>query len=180
MEDSKYDELWKKANDFLHKNSKNKDRAYQDAMGVLQELNTYKIELDMQNEELRETQLELAESRNKYLELYESAPIAYLTIGKDNMILEANLTSKELFGMNKNPLKGETFSKFITRESQDVFYLHMRKVLKTMKNEVCELELCKQDGTKFNALLQSIAVREKNHNSESIRIVITDITDRKK
>lgn len=180
MEDKTYDKLWKKANALLNKNTKNKQEGYEDAMGILQELNIYKVELDMQNEELLENQRQLVESRKKYIELYDSAPIAYLTIGKDNLILEANSTSTKLFRINKSKLKGTPFSKFIARESQDVFYLHKMKVLKTMKNEVCKLELSKSDGTKFNAMLQSIAVRERNSRNELIRVVITDITDRKR
>ena len=180
MKDSKYDLLWKQANELLRKETKDKSDKFNDAMGVLQELNTYRIELDMQNDELQKTQRELEESKNKYVQLYDFAPIAYLTINKDNMIVEANLTSMKLFGMSKSHLKGAAFSKHIVRESQDTFYLHKNLVFKTMKKQTCELELQKADGTKFDALLQSIAVTEKNGKSESIHVVITDVTDIKK
>lgn len=180
MEDSTFDSLWKKANALQRKNAKNNSDKSDDVMGVLQELNTYRIELNMQNDELQRTQLELEESKNKYVQLYDFAPIAYLTINKDNLITEANLTSMKLFGVSKGHLKGTVFSKLIEHGSQDAFHLHKNSVFKTMKKQTCELVLRKADGTTFDALLQSIAVTKKNGDSESMHVVITDVTDIKK
>jgi len=177
MEDKKYDLLYKKAETFLKKQGSAKGVNPADAMGIIHEVSTYRVELDMQNDELQKTQLEFEESRDKYLNLYNLAPIAYLTIDKDDTILEANITCIELFGVNNN-LKGLILSKFITSKSQDVFYLHRQKVFETMKKQSCELEFHREDGTKFNALLQSILIQEKK--KKSIYIAITDMTDIKK
>jgi PAS domain S-box-containing protein len=177
MEDKKYDLLYKKAETFLKKQGSAKGVNPADAMGIIHEVSTYRVELDMQNDELQKTQLEFEESRDKYLNLYNLAPIAYLTIDKDDTILEANITCIELFGVNNN-LKGLILSKFIESKSQDVFYLHKQKVFETMKKQSCELEFHREDGTKFNALLQSILIQEKK--KKSIYIAITDMTDIKK
>ena len=174
MEDKKYDVLFKKADAFLKKQGSAKGANPADVMGIIHEVSTYRVELDMQNDELQKTQLEFAESRDKYLNLYNLAPIAYLTIDKDDTILEANIACIKLFGVNNN-LKGLILSKFITSKSQDVFYLHRQKVFETMKKQSCELEFHREDGTKFNALLQSIVIQEKN--KKSIYIVLTDMTD---
>ena len=111
------------------------------------------------------------------MNLYNLAPIAYLTINKDDNILEANIACIKLFGVNNN-LKGLILSKFITSKSQDVFYLYKQKVFETMKKQFCELEFHREDGTKFSSLLQSIVVQEKK--KTSIYIVITDVVDIKK
>ena len=177
MEDKKYDVLFKKADAFLKKQRSAKGVRPADVMGIMHEIDTYRVELDMQNDELQKTQLELDESRVKYLNLYNLAPIAYLTIDKDDTILEANISCIKLFGVNNN-LKGLIFSKFITSKSQDVFYLYKQKVFETIKKQFCELEFHRVDGTTFNALLQSIAIQEKK--KKLIYIVITDMADIKK
>jgi PAS domain S-box-containing protein len=177
MKDKKYDELYKKADIFLKKQSDAESVTPGDIWGIMQEISTYRVELDMQNDELQKTRLELEESRDKYMKLYNLAPVAYLTIDKDDKILEANTACIKLFGSNDN-LKSMTLSKFITSSSQDVFYLHKQKVFETMKKEFCEIEFHLADGTKFNALLQSIAIQEKK--KKSINIVIVDLAEIKK
>ncbi len=64
---------------------------------MLQELSTENVQrlvhkLEMQNEELRKSQMELEESRNRYSDLYDFAPISYFTFDKNGLILDLNLT----------------------------------------------------------------------------------------
>lgn len=177
MEDKKYDALYKKADIFLNKQSKSKGVRPVDILGIMQEISTYRVELDMQNEELQKTRLELEETRDKYMKLYDLTPVAYLTIDKDDTILEANTTCIKLFGTNNN-LKGMVLSKFIVPDSQDTFYLYKQKLFETMKKQVSKVEFRLANGTKFNALLQSIAVQEKK--KKFIHIVISDLAAIKK
>ena len=146
---------------------------------LVHELQVHQIELEMQNEELRRIQQELGESRDKYSDLYDFAPVAYLTVGEDGMILEANLTCTSLLGVERSSLIGKPLSRFIARDDEDIYYLHCRQVLAEKTRQTCELSMMKVDGAQFHARLESIAIRDHDGNFRQYRIIISDINERK-
>ncbi len=142
------------------------------------ELQVHQVELDMQNEELRKSQKELEDSRDWYSRLYDFAPVGYLTISEKGLIVEANLIYALMLGMERGPLIKKQLSNFIVRKDQDIFYLHHKQVLKTKKREMCELRMMKKDGTQFYAQLESEIVLDQN--DHQCRVIVSDITERKK
>ena len=95
-----------------------------DLKGLVHELSVYQIELEMQNEELRRSQEQLEESRSEYAELYDFAPVGYLTFDKTGLITRANLTACGLLGIERSLLVKKPFTLFVHPESQDLFYFH--------------------------------------------------------
>ncbi len=69
---------------------------------VVHELRVHQIELEMQNDELRETQLQLSKSKDAYIGLYEFAPMGYITVDQRGTVLQANLTASNLFGCRQS------------------------------------------------------------------------------
>ena len=63
---------------------------------TLHELRVHQIELEMQNEELRSTQLQLDAERDRYFQLYDMAPVGYLSVNEKGLILQANLSATQL------------------------------------------------------------------------------------
>jgi len=151
-----------------------------DIQKLIQELNVYQIELEMQNEELRRVQLELQETRDKYLDLYDFAPTGYFTLDRNSLIVEVNFAGSELLGSEKSGLIGTQFTASISPDSQDAFYFHYREALKTSIKSTCELKMLKRDGTPFHAQLISTAVPDKDGNINHCRTAVIDITERKK
>ena len=145
---------------------------------TVQELHMYQIELEMQNEELRYAQVELAESRDRFTDLYDSAPVGYLTLSEKGLILEANLTFAELLGVVRGLLVGQPFSAFILDFDQEVYYFHRRQILETRQRHWCELRLRRGDGKCFWAKLECSIVEGKG-GLVQIRMAISDVSERK-
>jgi len=151
-----------------------------DIRELVHELGTHQIELEMQNEELRRAQEELEESRDRYAELYDFAPIGHFTFDTNGVIREVNLTGAKLLGMERGLLVNKPFAGFIAeRADKEIFYNHCREVLKEQNKSACELLLENKADTVFFARLESIAVRDRGENAVSLRTAMSDITERK-
>ena len=152
----------------------------EDTAELIHELRVHQIELEIQNEELRNAQLELADSRNKYCELYDFAPIGYFTLNKEGLIVGANLTGAAFLGEERDNLLKSKFSHFVTPGSQDDFYLHHKQVVESGTTQSCEVKLRRKDGTEFPAQLVSVAIAEQKSKYDQFRMAMIDITEQKK
>src|SRR3990172_5289637 len=146
---------------------------------LLQEFLVYQAELEIQNEELRVAQLQFEESRNKYSDLYDFAPIGYFTFDRHGKILEVNLTGAQQFGIGRRLLLRKPFSLHVSGENKRIFFSHLEKVFETGEKQTCELKLIKKDSSQFYAQLESIAVSD-NAGNYSCRTAIRDMTEKKR
>jgi len=149
-----------------------------DTKKLIHELRVHQVELEMQNEELRHAQAELVQSRARYLELYDFAPIGYFTLDKKGLIKEVNFAGAELLGLERALLIRQRFSRFIAPCSQDAFYFHRKSVLASEDRLICELELVKENDAQFHAQLQTVTVGKGKHGSSQLHIAVIDITAR--
>jgi PAS domain S-box-containing protein len=151
---------------------------------IIHELRVHQIELEMQNDQLRQAQEQLQISYNKSLDLYDFAPVGYFTITQCGKIVEANLTLVNLLGVNRSNLVGQQFTHFIDKDSQDTFYLYRQQVADSTtdnQSKNCELKLLNQANNQlFYARLESRRVFDSKDNLNYIRTAVIDITDRKK
>ena len=145
---------------------------------TVQELRTHQIELEMQNEELRLAQKNLLKSQEKLTDLYDFAPIGYVTVSNKGLIIKANLTAASLLGVEMKSLMKKPFSSFICNEDQDIYYFSRKKLLETKKKQTYELRIVKPDGTLFFAKLESVVARHVDGDTAQHRIIITDDTER--
>jgi PAS domain S-box-containing protein len=151
-----------------------------DVQKLIQELRVHQIELEMQNEELRKAQVELAESRDRYFGLYDFAPVGYFTLDENGLIVEINLVGADMLGFERASLIKKGFSRFVAPGSQDAFYAHRKQVFETGSKQFSELELKRKNGQFFYAQLQSVAVEGNEGNAIQLRTAVVDITERKR
>jgi diguanylate cyclase (GGDEF)-like protein/PAS domain S-box-containing protein len=147
-----------------------------DPAETMHELLVHQIELEMQNEELRRLQASLDAERARYFSLFDLAPAGYLTLGANNLIIEANLTSASLLGLPRQKLTKTPFSRFILPADQDIFYLMRKKLFEEHTPQKCELHLLKADGTHFWARLEA-AVAPVEGGTGHCRLLLSEITD---
>jgi formate hydrogenlyase transcriptional activator len=172
--------LRKRAEEFLNKHPEAiKEIASVDVKKLVADLHVHQIELEIQNEELRRAQLELEASRDRYSDLYDFAPVGYATVSEKGLILQANLACAAMLGIERGAMIRKPFSRFITKDDQDVFYLHQKKLFETKAKQTCELKLIRKDRTQFYAQLESIVVKDAKGDIPQTRTTITDINDRK-
>lgn len=151
----------------------------QETQQMLHELLVRQVELELQNEELQRAQEELADSRTRYFDLYDLAPVGYLTVTEMGMILESNLTAAMLLGAAREALKKTFISHYIHREDQDIYYLNRRKLAESGMPRSFELRLMKEDGTVFWASVEAVAAKDLD-GASICRMVISDISERKR
>jgi two-component system cell cycle sensor histidine kinase/response regulator CckA len=142
---------------------------------LLHELRVHQIELEMQNEELRRAQAELDASRERYFDLYDLAPVGYLTLSEQGLILEANLTAASLLGVARGALVNRRFTNSILPEDEDVYYLHRKQLFATNHPQVCDVRILRPGRTPFWARLEA-AVAEDAAGRLISRLVISDVT----
>jgi len=151
-----------------------------DTARVLHELRVHQIELEMQNDELRRTESALEASRARYFDLYDLAPVGYISLNEEGVILEANLTAARLLGVTRGILTEQPLSRFILPDDQDTFYLHRRQLFTTGVPQVFELRLRREDGSHFWARIDATTAPDLEAGAEVCRATVSDISDRKR
>ena len=146
---------------------------------LIEKLKIHQIELEMQNDELCSTQTRLEVSQHKYFELYDLAPVGYVTMTPKGIILEINLTAADLLGFPRSQLISKYFSRFVFPDFQDIFYIHCNTVLKTREKKTCELKLIKKDGGQVYVQMNTLPIQTENGKVSELRATMTDITERK-
>ena len=146
---------------------------------LLHELQVYQIKLEMQNDELRRTQIALEESRDRYVCLYELAPVGYLTLTmRTGQISEINLTGAALLGVERKKLLKRRFASCVTAGDADRWHHHFLNMLQHEERQSCELALQRGDGSRFHARLDCLHM--KDGGVSSVRIALSDITESKR
>lgn len=157
----------------------------EDTRQLLHELRAQQIQLQLQNEELRNAQLALEESRARYVDIYDFSPLGHCSIGDNGLIVEANLTLTTLLGAPRDALIGTPFARFILSADQDRFYLLNKRMLAEKAFEPTaakppqsiEMRMSANDGGVFWVKL--VATYTHTLGQQQLRVVITDISARK-
>jgi len=150
-------------------------RTEEDRQRVVHELQVHQIELEMQNDELRKSRAEVEAWLERYTELYEFAPVGYLTLGRDGAIRQVNLAGASLLGVERARLPGRRFKVFVDEPNREVFKSFLEKLFASQAKEECELALLKKGKGPLNVHITATVSQD----GQECRVMIEDITERK-
>ena len=145
---------------------------------IVHELQVHQIELEMQNESLRQAQVALEESRDRYLDLFEFAPVGYLTLSREGQIAAINLTGATMLGSERGKLLARRFANFLTEEDQGSWNRFFIAAWRQDGKQSGELTLRRQDGTLLPVSLTSLRVGS-GEAAPTLNITLTDIAERR-
>lgn len=148
----------------------------QDLLNLYHELEVHQIELEVQNVELHQARLDLEVSRAKYFDLYNNAPIGYLTLNEEGIILEANLKTYSTLNLTADEIIGEQLTHFIFPEDQDIYYVHAKRLIASGELQAFEIRLLKKNGTEFWVRMRLSTIKDKKGNMLFLA-TIGDITE---
>ena len=155
------------------------EASQQNVSKLLQELQTYQIELELQNEELISAQTKLEESRSEYRHLFEYAPVGYFVFDENGIIIDANTTGLEMLKirLGQRNLLRKPFLVYLHTDDRKTFVQHIHRVIESGERQSCELKLLRKDKSVFHAEIQSVPIYYKESNEQTrIRSAIIDIT----
>jgi PAS domain S-box-containing protein len=147
---------------------------------LLHELDVHRVELEMQNEQLRSQQSELEKSQARYADLYDLAPVGYFTLDPHGRILEVNRTGARLLGVAQGRLIRRSFRGFVDGPSQAAFLAHLARVFKKRAGQSSHLRLLRTDGTSLYARLVSLRTDHDPEHGCCCRSAVIETTAKKK
>ena len=157
------------------------EASQQNVSKLLQELQTYQIELELQNEELINAQTKLEESRSEYRHLFEFAPVGYFVFDENGIIVDANSTGLDLLKirLGQRNLLRKPFLVYLHGDDRKKFVQHIHRVIESGEHQTCELKLVRKDKSVFYAEMQSVPIYY-NDSTKHIRVrsAVIDITMR--
>jgi PAS domain S-box-containing protein len=144
---------------------------------LLRELQTHQIELEMQNHALREAQQQLEETRDRYADLYDFAPVGYLTLDESARILEINLNGTAILGHMRAALIGTPLTVRFVPGCIQLFLDHLREVFRSSGNVMAELKIKQPNGKQRYVRLESRVVSDVGAQAPTCRTVMLDTTE---
>lgn len=149
-----------------------------DAEALAHELRVHQVELESQNEELRQTQLDLAAARDRFIDLYDFAPVGYFTLDRAGRFVEVNLTAAALLGVQRRPLLGRLLQRFVVSADTARWCEHLQAALQHDGNQRIDLTLQPSDALPIHAQLDCMRVLMAGA-EPLLRVALTNVTQRK-
>jgi len=149
-----------------------------DVLELIHELEVHQVELDMQNEELRRSHSEIEQARKKYFDLYDLAPVGYVSLDRNGCIREINLTGALIIGQSRRELIGSRFARVVEPARRHLFHQFCRRLFESGKRGNVELKLCPPGNAMRPAVLSGVAIQDEGGKLKLCQVAITDIAAR--
>ncbi len=123
--------------------------------------------------------MEQTTQTQEYAHLYESAPVGYFCLDAEGKIVKVNCTGAAQLGPPRDTLIGQPLERYILEEDQETYLAHLQSLNQIEDPQICAVQLVKNDGTVFNARLESTKVRDAALTSSfTYLIIVSNVTER--
>jgi PAS domain S-box-containing protein len=145
---------------------------------LMHEIGVHQVELEIQNEELRQAHEALELSRDRYVDLYERAPVGYVTLDMHGFIIEANRVASSLLGVPHPRMIGRRLGEFVVAGDQARLIQHQVAMASGEAPETLELNLSRPPDGEITVALEMVLVPEPVHRTAHCRVALLDISER--
>jgi PAS domain-containing protein len=128
---------------------------------LLHELQVHQIELEMQNDELRQAYETAEMALKKYTMLFDLSPMGYFSLDSDGTICDLNFTGAELLGERRFSLIDSNFKLFISDDSKKVFNDFFKKVYASNAKESCEVSLGHDNKPAYKVYMEGVVTEDE-------------------
>jgi len=142
---------------------------------LLHELQVRQIELEMQNEELLRAHIALEESRDRYLDLFEFAPVGYLTLTAQGLITEANFSAATTLGVERKKLLQNPFSRYMSAKNADRYHLYLSKLSADDAPQSFDIQIKLAENIMRHVHMNAVPVKTES-GELIVRVTLTDIS----
>lgn len=146
---------------------------------LLHEMHVQQVELEIQNEELQLAREDAERMRKQADDLYELIPVGCFTLNHNGMIVNANLSTAMLLGIDRSSLIMEPLGRFIAPEFQDSYHLKKQATLNDVEPQTCRLQMIKGDGSLLWVRLDCRTGHDPEGN-RILRCVLSDISEQRR
>ena len=143
----------------------------EEVLHLMHELQVKQIELQIQNEALQTSQAKEKSAALRYTELYDFAPVGYVTLNRTGAFIQSNLAGARVLGCDRTRLAGKRFSGFVAEVDQPVFQNFLQKVFAGDDKSSCEVTL-RSTGAPCSVHIHGM----RSEDGLECRVVVTDIT----
>ena len=173
QKEAKLTQLRKDAEAALHKDAEKSSMPRDKVDEANHELNVYRIELEMQVEELQLANEATQAAQKRYANLFDFAPVGLIVTDANGIVSITNHTAMSMLQCERRDIENEPFAEFIIGDDKDLYHIHRRAVLSSSSVQNCEVRLMRADGSSFHAQLTTDL---PDDNDDTLRTAITDIS----
>ncbi len=153
-------------------------RLVRENAGLLEELSRRQIHLEKYNKVLRHTKRELELSRYRYEDLYDQAPVGYLSLDAKGRIVDVNRTAATMLGYQKSQIRDKLLVDFIAQDENADDYFDRDELMDHIPRS-SEVQMIRSNGEAFYAHLESLAILKADGTIDQVRMAINDVTEQK-
>ena len=150
-----------------------------DLLRLHHDLLVHQVELEMQNEELRQARDTLETALEQYTDLYEFSPVGYFTLDRIGTISRVNLFGASLVGRERFQLTGTRFGLLVRDEDRPAFAAFLEKVFTSSDRVECEVALLKEGASPLFVRIEVVGATSGATSGQERRIAVIDLTERK-